>query len=70
MLKKSLWEKEQYMISQKGLKQLILPQPTAHSASWDALLTSDNRLFFSLCSERTTSELAKLAEPYKGNGLI
>ena len=62
MEKKALWEGKQFLISQIGLKQLILPNPSVHSASWDAMLTSDNRLFFSLCSEQTTSEYAKLAE--------
>lgn len=58
------------IICQDGVRQTILPKST-HNASWDSILTSDGRLFLSLCSELTTSEYAKLAEyVYDENRII
>lgn len=64
--------KEDYrVISQTGVKQACLAGETLHNASWDSVLSQDGRLFFSLCSELTTSEYAKLAEySYDDNSII
>ncbi|OCA81462.1 hypothetical protein A8F94_21520 [Bacillus sp. FJAT-27225] len=50
------------VMNQRGVKQCVLPSPSVHNASWDALLTSEGELYLSLCSELTTSEYAKLAK--------
>ncbi|MEH7255057.1 hypothetical protein V7111_23380 [Neobacillus niacini] len=56
-------DKESYRVmNQIGVKQCVLPSPSVHNASWDALLTSEGELYLSLCSELTTSEYAKLAK--------
>ncbi len=49
------------LMNQTGVKHHLLPSPSVHNASWDAILTSKKELYFSLCSELTTSEYAKLA---------
>jgi hypothetical protein len=59
------------MIPQAGVKQCCLPKLTSHNASWDSILTPEGKLFFSLCSELTTGEYAKLAEyRYDSNTVI
>lgn len=50
------------VMNQTGVRQCVLPSPSAHNASWDAFLTSEGELYLSLCSELTTSEYAKLAK--------
>ncbi len=47
------------MMNQNGLKQVILNQPN-HNACWDARLAKDGTLYFSVCSEHTCHEFAKL----------
>lgn len=49
------------MMNQTGVKQAICEEPTLHNASWDAILGPNGELYFSLCSEQTTAEYAKLA---------
>lgn len=49
------------LINQSGVSHHLLPSPSVHNASWDAILTSSKELYLSLCSELTTSEYAKLA---------
>ncbi|WP_449536260.1 hypothetical protein [Ferdinandcohnia sp. Marseille-Q9671] len=56
------------VMNQNGVRQCVLPSPSVHNASWDALLTSEGELYLSLCSELTTSEYAKLARyDYQNN---
>lgn len=50
------------LINQTGVFHHLLPSPSAHNASWDAILTKNKELFLSLCSELTTSEYAKLSK--------
>ena len=64
-------EKKMTMMPQIGVKQYVFDSPNLHNASWDSLLTREGRLFFSLCSELTTSEYAKLMEyDYENNDVI
>ncbi|WP_407270176.1 hypothetical protein [Radiobacillus sp. PE A8.2] len=56
-------DSESYRVmNQIGVQQCVLPSPSVHNASWDAILTSEGELYLSLCSELTTSEYAKLAK--------
>lgn len=48
------------LINQTGVTHYLLPSPSVHNASWDAILTRKHKLYFSLCSELTTSEYARL----------
>lgn len=48
------------LINQTGVSHYLLPSPSVHNASWDAILTSGRDIYMSLCSELTTSEYAKL----------
>ncbi len=47
------------MINQTGVKQAIVNEPD-HNACWDAKIASDGTLYFSVCSEHTCHEYAKL----------
>lgn len=47
------------IINQTGVRQALTDVPT-HNACWDAHLTPDGKLYFSLCSELTVGEYAKL----------
>lgn len=49
------------LMNQSGVKHHILPSPSVFNASWDAFLSKENEIYFSLCTELTTSEYAKLA---------
>lgn len=51
-----------YLMPQKDVRQVCLPRKTLYCASWDSMLAKEGRLFFSLCSELTTSQYAMLAE--------
>ena len=55
------------LMPQEGVRQFCLPKKTRHCASWDSFLTKKGELYFSLCSELTTSEYAKLAR-YDADG--
>lgn len=58
------------MMPQQGVRQYVFSSPNLHNASWDSLLTREGRLFFSLCSELTTGEYAKLMEyDYESNSV-
>ncbi|MBR2377051.1 MAG: hypothetical protein IKA85_04645 [Clostridia bacterium] len=48
-----------YMMNQTGVKQVIINEPN-HNACWDANLSKDGILYFSVCSEHTHHEFAKL----------
>lgn len=48
------------LINQTGVKHHLLPSPSEHNASWDAIILNDGDVLISLCSELTTSEYAKL----------
>jgi len=52
------------LINQNGVSQLILSEPTLHPAIWDAISDKDGNVYFSECSELTTSEIAKLSKYY------
>lgn len=47
------------VINQTGVRQAIVHEPL-HNACWDANLAPDGTLYFSVCSELTTHEYAKL----------
>ena len=47
------------MINQTFVKQTIVNEPK-HNACWDAKLSPDGELYFSICSEHTNHEYAKL----------
>lgn len=47
------------IMNQSGVKQAIVNEP-AHNACWDANLSPDGVLYFSVCSEHTNHEYAKL----------
>ncbi len=47
------------VINQSGVKQAFTDEPL-HNACWDANLSPDGTLYFSVCSELTTHEYAKL----------
>lgn len=47
------------VINQTFVRQVILDEP-AHNACWDGRLTSDGSFYFSVCSEHTNHEYAKL----------
>lgn len=47
------------IINQKYVKQAIIDEPK-HNACWDANLSPDGTLYFSVCSEHTNHEFAKL----------
>lgn len=47
------------IINQTGVKQALTDEPL-HNACWDANLAPDGTLYFSVCSELTTHEFAKL----------
>ncbi len=47
------------IINQNGVKQALTAEPL-HNACWDANLAPDGTLYFSVCSELTTHEFAKL----------
>lgn len=47
------------IINQTGVKQVIVNEPK-HNACWDANLSPDGTLYFSVCSEHTNHEYAKL----------
>jgi len=47
------------VINQKYVKQAITDEPK-HNACWDANLAPDGTLYFSICSEHTNHEFAKL----------
>jgi len=47
------------VISQTGVRQAITDEPL-HNACWDSYLTPDGTLYFSVCSELTAGEYAKL----------
>lgn len=49
------------IMSQQGVRQCVVPNPTLHNACWDSILSPDGKVYLSLCSELTTSEYAKLA---------
>lgn len=52
--------KEDYRVmNQTGVRQARIDVPT-HNACWDGHLTPDGKLYFSLCSELTVGEYAKL----------
>lgn len=55
------------LINQTGVEHYLLPSPSVHNAIWDGYLTSNKELYFSLCSELTTSEYAKLARFDRSN---
>jgi len=55
-------DKDTYRVmNQTGVRQCVMPSPTTHNASWDGLLGPEGEVYFSLCSELTTSEYARLA---------
>lgn len=55
-------QKDTYRVmNQTGVKQCVIPSPTLHNASWDAILGPKGEVYLSLCSEQTTNEYAKLA---------
>ena len=47
------------IINQTGVRQAIVQEPK-HNACWDANLAEDGTLYFSICSEHTNHEYAKL----------
>ena len=47
------------VINQTGVRQVIVDEPK-HNACWDANLAEDGTLYFSVCSEHTNHEYAKL----------
>lgn len=47
------------IMNQTGVKQFITDEPL-HNACWDANLSGDGTLYFSVCSEHTSHEFAKL----------
>lgn len=47
------------VINQTGVKQTFTDEPR-HTACWDSHLSVDGTLYFSICSELTTGEYAKL----------
>ena len=47
------------IMNQTGVKQFITDEPL-HNACWDANLSEDGTLYFSVCSEHTSHEFAKL----------
>ena len=47
------------VINQTGVKQAITHEPK-HNACWDSHLTPEGELYFSVCSELTVGEFAKL----------
>ena len=47
------------VMNQNGVKQVIVNEPN-HNACWDARLSSDGKFYFSVCSEHTCHEYAKL----------
>lgn len=47
------------VINQTGVKQAFTDEPM-HNACWDSHLTPDGELYFSVCSELTVGEFAKL----------
>lgn len=47
------------MMNQEAVKQAIVNEPD-HNACWDARIASDGTLYFSVCSEHTCHEYAKL----------
>lgn len=52
--------KEDYrVINQTGVRQAFTNEPR-HNAAWDGHLTPDGKLYFSVCSELTVGEYAKL----------
>lgn len=55
------------VINQTGVKQALINEPQ-HNASWDAHLTPTGKLYFSVCSELTVGEYAKLYQyDYESN---
>lgn len=63
--------REDYRVmNQTGVRQAITDVPT-HNACWDAHLTPDGKLYFSLCSELTVGEYARLyTYDYENNKAI
>ena len=47
------------VINQTGVRQALTDEPK-HNACWDSYLTPDGQFFFSVCSELTVGEYAKL----------
>lgn len=47
------------VINQTGVRQALTDEPR-HNACWDAHLTPEGKLYFSVCSELTAGEYAKL----------
>ena len=50
---------DMYVINQRAVKQVITDEPL-HNACWDANLSKDGVLYFSVCSEHANHEYAKL----------
>ena len=49
------------VVPQNGVSQYVL-EKSVHNACWDSIITPEGRIFFSFCSELTTSDYGALAE--------
>ena len=50
------------LMSQTGVKQYVFPLDCTHNAIWDSYISPDDRLFFALATEISTSGYVRLCE--------